>query len=406
MLERHTIDDYREIAGDEVIAELFKESRPLQGRRILNINSTFTGGGVAEMLWTTIPLMNDLGIDFGWRVIHGTPDFFNVTKKWHNALQGEGVPISDQEKAVYNKINSIFASFTHIVHDLVVIHDPQPLPLIKFYRKHQPWVWRCHIDISTPSMSAWDYLKGFVLRYDEVVLSSERFARPDLPSEKALIPPAIDPLDIKNAELAPDKAKQQLKQYGIGLDKPIISQISRFDPWKDPSGVIKVFDRVKKEVDAKLVLLGSMASDDPEGEEVYQQLFQETKDRDDIILINKQSGILVNALQRTSDVIIQKSIREGFGLTVTEALWKGTPVVASEVGGIPLQIKDGKTGYLEQPNDYDAFASKIVKLLQSPDLAQEMGSKGRELVRNEFLVTTLMLDWITEMKELLSSSRC
>ncbi|MFP4589516.1 MAG: glycosyltransferase [Candidatus Acetothermia bacterium] len=405
-MEQPTVDRYREIVGDRIIAQLFRESRPLQGKRILNINSTFRGGGVAEMLWSVIPLMNDLGIDYGWRVIHGSPDFFSVTKKWHNALQGEGIHISPEEKDVYTEINNLFSQFTHIYHDVVIIHDPQPLPLIKYYRKRQPWLWRCHIDLSTPTMNAWDYLKKFILRYDEVVVSSERFSREDLPSEKSLIPPAIDPLDMKNKELNDGEAQQHLNSSGISTDKPIISQISRFDNWKDPFGVIKVFDKVKKEIDCQLVLLGALASDDPEGEGLYRQLLEVTQDRNDITLINKESDMLVNAVQRTSEVVIQKSIREGFGLTVTEALWKGTPVVASNVGGIPLQIKDGETGYLEPPHDYDAFAKRIVNLLQDPEERRTVGARGREFVRERFLITRLMLDWIQELKSILATTRC
>ena len=406
LTDDRSVDDYRHIVGDEVIAELFRQSRPLQGKKILNINSTYQGGGVGEMLWSIIPLMNDLGIDYGWRVIHGTPDFFSVTKKWHNALQGEGLNISDDEKDIYRQINQIFARFTHIHHDVVTIHDPQPLPLIKYYRKHQPWIWRCHIDISTPSMAPWDYLKKYIIRYDQVILSSERFAREDLPSDKALIPPGIDPLDLKNRDLENEEIQQQLHNYGIQTDKPIISQVSRFDTWKDPHGVVKVFEKVKQEVDCQLVLLGSFASDDPEGEPVYRNLLEETEQYDDIMVINKESDILVNALQRASSVVLQKSLREGFGLTVTEALWKGTPVVASNVGGIPLQIKDGETGFIAEPHDYEAFAEKVVTLLQNDDLAAKIGNQGKQHVRENFLITRLMLDWIRELTRVLASTRC
>ncbi len=396
------IEDYRDIVGTDVLAELFKESRPLRGKRILNINSTFTGGGVAEMLWSLIPLMNDLGIDMGWRVIHGTPDFFNITKKWHNALQGDRKTITEAEKEIYTSVNEIFASFTHILHDMVVIHDPQPLPLVKYYKKKQPWLWRCHIDISHPSPTAWDYLSSFILRYDRTVTTSEKFVRDDCPGEQALIAPAIDPLDIKNRQLPPERIDELLEENGIKTDKPIIAQVSRFDPWKDPHGVIKVFDLVKEAIDCRLVLLGSIAADDPQGQEVFSDLVEETKDRDDILLINKDSEVLVNAVQRTADVIIQKSTREGFGLTVTEALWKKTPVVASDVGGIPLQMKDGETGYLLPPKSYKKFAEKIVNIIQNPDKAKELGKSGKEYIRKNFLITRLMIDWIKQYQELLN----
>ena len=400
-MDGRRIEDYKNIVGTGVLAELFTESRPLRGKRILNINSTFTGGGVAEMLWSFIPLMNDLGIDMGWRVIHGTPDFFNITKKWHNALQGDRRKISASEKDIYTSVNEIFASFTHIVHDMVVIHDPQPLPLIKYYKKKQPWLWRCHIDLSHPSPEAWDYLSNFVLRYDRTVISSEKFVRDDCPGEQSLIAPAIDPLDIKNRKLSQDRIDNLLAENGIKTDKPIVAQVSRFDPWKDPFGVIKVFDLIKKEVDCRLVLLGSIATDDPQGQEVFSDLVEETKDREDILLINKDSEVLVNAVQSTADVIVQKSTREGFGLTVTEALWKKAPVVASDIGGIPLQVKHGETGYLVPPKDYGRFAELIVELLQNPEKGKEMGERGKEYVRENFLITRLMIDWIKQYQELL-----
>jgi len=404
-MDGRKIEDYRDIVGDKVISVLFKESTPLRGKRILNVNSTFTGGGVAEMLWSTVPLMNDLGIEYGWRVIHGTADFFPITKKWHNALQGEDVSVSEHEKSIYTGINELFSRFTHIKHDVMIVHDPQPLPLISFYPKRQPWVWRCHIDLSEPNQEVWKYIKKFILRYDNTVFSADKFAQSDLPNEKSLIAPAIDPLTMKNREMERSKRVQALEDHGIQLDKPVLSQVSRFDKWKDPLGVVKVFEKVKESVDAQLVLLGAPASDDPEGQEIFRELKKRIQGMDDITIINKHSDLLVNAIQSLSDVVIQKSKREGFGLTVTEALWKGTPVVASDVGGIPLQVIDEETGFLCDPEDYDCFARRIVQVMEDESLKNEIGENGKEHVKNNFLITRLMLEWIQQIKAILRSTK-
>ncbi len=404
-MDGRKIEDYRDVVGDKKIASLFKESTPLRGKRILNVNSTYMGGGVAEMLWSTVPLMNDLGIEYGWRVIHGTADFFPITKKWHNALQGENVEITDREKTIYTGINQLFSRFTHIKHDAIIVHDPQPLPLISFYPKRQPWIWRCHIDLSTPNQTAWSYIKKFILRYDSTVFSVDKFAQTDLPNEKFLIAPAIDPLTIKNQPMDKGEQRDTLKKFDISLDKPIISQISRFDKWKDPLGVVEIFKEVKKSVDAQLILVGAPASDDPECEQIYSNLRDAITGMKDVTLINQQSDRLVNSLQSLSRVVIQKSIREGFGLTVTEALWKQTPVVASDVGGIPLQIKDGETGFLRDPDDHEGFAQQIVKIIEDGDLAFNLGQKAKEHVRNNFLITRVMLDWIQQIKTILRSTK-
>lgn len=404
-MDGRKIEDYRDIVGDKVISVLFKESTPLRGKRILNVNSTYMGGGVAEMLWSIVPLMNDLGIEYGWRVIHGTAKFFPITKKWHNALQGEQITVTDHEKNIYTGINQLFSRFTHIKHDVMIVHDPQPLPLISFYPKRQPWIWRCHIDLSEPNKEAWSYIKKFILRYDNTVFSADKFAQSDLPNDKSLIAPAIDPLTTKNMEMEESRREKILEEHGINLDRPIISQVSRFDKWKDPLGVVEIFKKVKKTVDAQLVLLGAPASDDPECQQIFRELKREIKDLDDIHLINKQSDLLVNAVQAESEVVIQKSRREGFGLTVTEALWKGTPVVASDVGGIPLQVIDGETGFLLAPEDYEGFARKIVKIIEDDDIRDKLGQKGKEHVRNNFLVTRLMLEWIQQIKAILRSTK-
>ncbi len=400
----HDPENYRKIVGDDVIAEIYKKARKLYGKYILNINSTYQGGGVAEILSSLVPLMNNTGIDAEWRILHGNPDFFTVTKKFHNALQGAKINLTDLKKKLYTETNGDFAIYTHIKHDAVMIHDPQPLPLITFYRKRQPWIWRCHIDLTNPNKEVWDYLKSFILRYDAVIVSMEEYKRKDLPVQQFVIPPAIDPLTPKNMPLPKATIDKYLKKFNIPKDKPLITQISRFDPWKDPLGVIEVFKKVKEEVDARLVLCGSMASDDPEGYEIYNEVQKAAKplvEKGDIILLTTENNILVNVLQRVSDVILQKSTREGFGLTVTEALWKGTPVVASNVGGIKLQIKNGWNGFLLDPKDYDGFAKKIIEILKDKGLARTLGRNGTEYVRKNFLITRLLIQHLDLLNEIL-----
>jgi len=390
------VEDYLDIAGDELIAEIYRKATPLNGMDVLHINSTYYGGGVAEMLKTLIPLLNDVGIDAGWRVLHGTPDFFSITKGLHNALQGEeGIDPTEEQEALYRHTNEDFSVYTHIIHDAVVIHDPQPLPLIKYYRKRQPWYWRCHIDLSSPDPRAWNIMKRYLLRYDRVILSNEKYRNDSLPVDQSLIYPAIDPLSTKNQDLSDDEVEAHLSNMGIPTDKPIISQISRFDKWKDPLGVIDVFKKIKKKIDCRLVLCGSMASDDPEGYMIYDEVKKKEMDElesGDLIIRANEKDLAINALQRVSSVVIQKSHREGFGLTATEALWKGTPVVCSDAGGLPIQVEDGVSGFVEKSSDNEAFAEKVIHLLKNPEKSREMGKRGKENVRGKFLVPRLVLD--------------
>jgi len=299
-------------------------------------------------------------------------------------------------------VNEDFAEYTHLDHDIVVIHDPQPLPLIENYHREQPWVWRCHIDLSDPNPEMWEYLKDFVIPYDYEVYQLEKFAR--TPGAHKIIHPSIDPLSTKNIHIDDEIVDEYLGKVGIDPEdpRPLIVQVSRFDPWKDPLGVVEVFDKVKEEMDAQLLLVGSFAEDDPQAEGVYEAVLHKTEDREDITLAPNIHDIAVNAVQRAADVVLQKSLREGFGLTVSEAMWKETPVVAAERGGISKQVVDGETGYLVDPEDFEEVAEKVLDILSREELQDEMGRKGRERVKENFLITRHVEDWIEVLNEVLS----
>ena len=399
-----SFDEYRGIVSDEILAKIYNKATKLNNKHVVNISSTYQGGGVAEILHNLVALMNDVGIDFGWRILPGTQGFFTTTKRMHNALQGEDINMELIHKDYYLENNEKFAAFTHINHNAVIVHDPQPLPLIKFMDKKQPWIWRCHIDLSNPHEQLWDYIKAFILRYDVVIVSDEKYKRNDLPVAQRIIMPSIDPLSTKNMDISDELIKSYVDIYKIPTDKPILLQISRFDKWKDPEGVIEVFRRVKKEYDCRLILCGSAATDDPEGAEIYQHLVgnnQDLLESGDMMLITAEDNYMVNALQRLAAVILQKSTREGFGLTVTEALWKAKPVVASNIGGIPNQIKNNKTGLLVDPYDFDECAEAVLRLLRDKKFAQDIGKAAKEYVREKFLITRHALDYLNLMIDVL-----
>ncbi len=400
-----SLNKYRDFLGDHLIDSIYAEAASLSEKNIVHINSTFQGGGVAEILNSLIILLNDAGIQTDWRVLHGDLDFFTITKKFHNALQGEEINFSPKKKELYyiNNVNN--AIFTHINHDMVIVHDPQPLPIITCYEKKQPWIWRCHIDISNPNPFVWKYLKSFILKYNAMIISMEQFRKKDLSQQTTpqyIIRPSIDPLNLKNKKITSATIAKYLKKHGIDQEIPMISQISRFDKWKDPLGVIKIFESVKKQVNCQLLLVGSMASDDPEGQEMVEKIEHEIEDKENIHLIINASDIVTNAIQRASTVVLQKSLKEGFALTVSEALLKGTPVVASNVGGIPSQVIDGENGFLLQPTDYEGFKKKIIWLLDHPTEAKKMGEKGRDHIKKNFLITRHVLDYIQLAKRYLS----
>jgi Glycosyltransferase len=378
----HTIGDYEQYIGKEAVRRIKAKARPLRDMHVMHMNSTYYGGGVSQILSSLTLLMNSLGIQTGWRVVHGPPDFFSVTKKFHNALQGAEINLTGRKKEIYEDVIHENAVRNHLDHDVVFIHDPQPLPLITHYRKKSPWVWRCHLDLTAPNREVWNYLLPFVEKYDAVVLSCGEYRR-DLRKPQIYFTPGIDPFSIVNRELSEDAVDERLAHYGIPTDLPLIVQVSRFDHWKDPEGVIRAFQKARKEEECTLVLVGNVATDDPEGAEVYRSLLAHRSER--IIVKSVQDGALVNALQRRAAVVLQKSIREGFGLTVSEAMWKGAAVIGGNVGGIRHQIQDGESGFLV--SSVDEAAERIVRLLRDPDLARQLGRAAHERVREHFLFT-------------------
>ena len=391
------LEDFRHIVPDETLAEIYSRAKGLYGKNIVHLNATYQGGGVAEILYSLVLLMNDVGINTGWRILHGSQEFFEITKSFHNALQGAKFNLSERKKLIYLQVNENFSKFTHLDHDCVIVHDPQPLSLIRSYRKHQPWIWRCHIDLTNPHEELWDFLKGFLFKYDQVVFSSEKYFKKDLPVDQRLISPAINPLSQKNRDISDKTILEHITKAGIPTDKPIITQVSRLDPWKDPEGVIDVFKLVKEKVDCRLVFCYNVASDDPEGLRMYNKVYKKANrlvKTGEILFVVGNNETLVNAIQRFSNIIIQKSTKEGFCLCVTEALWKGTPVVASNVGGIPTQIEDGKNGFLLEPKDNEGFADRIIHLLNNPKEGENLGKQGKETVREKFLITRLLSDYL------------
>jgi len=399
------LDDYAPITGITAIDDLRTLAGRLKGKILQHVNSTPSGGGVAEILNRLVPLLNELGIDTRWDFIKGDAAFFDVTKKFHNVLHGRADEVTDSDFGIFHDTSEQNIRDLAICGDIVFIHDPQPIELIR--KKNETpgrkWIWRCHIDVSEPNEKVWEFLRKYIDQYDGIVFSSPLFSR-ELPVRQFLVAPSIDPLSDKNRELPEEVIQSVLDKYDIKRDKPIITQISRFDRLKDPVGVVKMFKMVRKYIDCRLILAGGLASDDPEGVEVYEEVKEVIKDTPDIqILLLPHSDIEVNALQRASTIIIQKSLREGFGLTVAEALWKSKPVVASAVGGIPLQITHKYSGLLCYSVEGAAFAVK--QLLNSPDYAARLGVNGREHIKNNFLLTRHLKDYIMICLSLLNSGQ-
>ncbi len=383
------VEDYERLVGTETIERIRSKAKTLQGLHVVHVNSTYYGGGVAQLLSSLTLLMNSLGIKTGWRAIHGPPDFFSITKKMHNALQGGDINLTDLKMEIYEQVIFENAMRNHLDHDIVIIHDPQPLPMINHYRKTCPWIWCCHVDLTNPNWKLWNYLVPFIEKYDAVILS-QRDYKHNLNTPQLFFMPAIDPFSITNKQLSEYEIDERLNHYGIPTDLPLVVQISRFDHWKDPQGVIQAFKLARQQVAATLVLLGNVATDDPEGEEVYRSLLDSREER--IIILSHQDGALVNALQRKAAVVLQKSIREGFGLTVAEAMWKGAPVIGGNVGGIRSQIQDGVNGFLVSA--VEEAAARIVQLVKDKELRQQLGEKARETVRQHFLLTRYLEQYI------------
>jgi trehalose synthase len=419
------LSNYIDIAGEEAIEEIRQTGERLSGKKIVHINSTKIGGGVAEILQRLIPLLRDVGVDAEWKTIEGNNEFYKVTKKIHNALHGVIVPITPEMLESYNNTNKENAEQLDLDDaDFVIVHDPQPAALIKYFpNKRGKWIWRCHIDLTTPDAAIWEYLSNFVSEYDAAVFHIEQFAKRELPIKKFIIPPSIDPLSDKNRDLKDEEIESVLESYSIDHQKPIITQIGRFDTLKDPQGVVKMHQLLRShkffveiyhllknarslrnglkangkisnnpEIDCQLILAGGLAYDDPEGLQVCQDLQKSIGKNSDVYILCKEhfSDLEINALQRASKIILQKSWKEGFGLTVSEALWKSKPVIGGNTGGIPQQITDGETGFLV--NTVQEAAKKTKYLLRNPVKAEEMGKKGKEHVRKNFIITKQVMN--------------
>jgi trehalose synthase len=394
------LEAYEQIVGHRVVDNLRQLARPLAGSRVLHVNSTRAGGGVAEILHRLIPLFRELGIDAHWEVIDGDPQFFAVTKRFHNALQGDALDVSPHLLEHYLEVgrgNAERLAPALADSEFVFVHDPQPAALLRFTpRRAGHWIWRCHIDVSRPHRPIWKFLRGEVSGYDASVFSLAAFAQP-LPHPQYLIAPSIDPLAEKNIELADEEIESVARAFALDPERPVLLQVSRFDRFKDPVGVVRACRVVRKHMPVQLVLAGSEAADDPEGAQVLAEVRAEVGDDPDvrILLLPPDAHRTINALQRRADIVLQKSIREGFGLTVTEALWKAKPVVAGDTGGITLQVIPRHTGYLVDTPE--GAALRIRYLLRNREIARRMGEKGREHVRDNFLLTRHLREYLTLM---------
>ncbi|MDQ3236191.1 MAG: glycosyltransferase [Actinomycetota bacterium] len=404
-----SLADYRSIVPRNLYDEIRDLAARLDGARVLHVNPTAFGGGVAEILYTLVPLMRDAGLQTEWALMFGAEPFFNVTKNFHNALQGAEYELTIEDRAIYEEYNRQSAAALVEADeewDIMFVHDPQPALLKHFSGGLSPetkWIWRCHIDTSTPNRQVLDYLSPYVKDYDAQIYTMKEYTPPDIELPGlTIIPPAIDPLSPKNMALAADDARYIANQFGVDTERPFITQVSRFDPWKDPLGVIDVYRMVKEEVpEVQLVLIGSMAHDDPEGWDYWYKTTEHAAGDQDIFLFNNLTNvgaIEVNAFQSLADVVIQKSIREGFGLVVTEALWKARPLVAGRVGGIPMQVTDGGGLLVDTIPEAAAACTKILK---NPEFAHDMGRHGKEHVREHYLTPRLLRDDLALFAKLL-----
>jgi trehalose synthase len=398
--------DYSSIVGRSLAEEIRSLAEPLRGRRMLHLSATAFGGGVAEIQYTLVPLLNDAGIEVEWRVIQGREEFFDVTKTIHNALQGDPRELSDEQKEIFVRYSQLNADDLPDADewDMIVVHDPQPVAIRGMLETERPkWVWRCHIDLSEPNPQVLDFLLPSIVQYDATVFHIPAYVpRTSALGEAVIWPPAIDPLAPKNMALAPEDAAYIVDQFGVDVERPMLLQVSRFDPWKDPNGVIDAYRLVKqRHPDVQLGLVGSMAHDDPEGWEFWNKTTEYAADDPDIYILsnlNNVGAVEVNAFQVHAAACIQKSIKEGFGLTVSEALWKARPVIGGRVGGIVTQIEDGTTGFLV--SSPEECAERAIQILDDPETARAMARRGKEHVRRRFLTPRLVRDWLAMMHHL------
>ena len=402
-----SLADYTHLVGRPLVAEIRELAEAQQGLKVLHLSATAFGGGVSEILYTLIPLMRDVGIEADWQVIMGREEFFNATKIMHNALQGNPQDLTPEEWEVYERYNEMNAADLSSGWDVIIVHDPQPAMVQqRVPEKARHWIWRCHIDLSTPNPATIDRVVPSLHGYDGALFHMQQYVPAALGQNSGpavhIVPPAIDPLSPKNMALSPEDAAFVCDQFGIDVDRPLICQVSRFDPWKDPLGVIDAYRIVKAEQpDVQLALVGSMATDDPEGWEFFNSTMEYAGGDPDVHILNNLNNvgaIEVNAFQSQADVLIQKSTREGFGLTVSEALWKARPFIGGDVGGIPLQVEDGRTGYLV--SSPEECARRALQILQDPELGKSLGRAGKEHVRTHFLTPRLLRDWLRIFSEL------
>lgn len=396
-VETKSLDAYRPIVGEAAIDEIRRMAEPLRGARVVMINATAFGGGVAEILGTLVPLMRDAGLEAEWQVIPGADEFFQVTKASHNGLQGMETPFTPAMRSTWRQYNQLAADQFEGKYDFVFVHDPQPAGLLTFRERAggRHWIWRCHIDTSSPSPAFWDFYSPYINAHDAAIFTLKEYVGPGVRCRHvAIIPPAIDPLAPKNLPVSAEEAQGVVSRFGLDPARPLVTQVSRFDPWKDPLGVIDSYRAIKHEMpEVQLALVGSMAADDPEGWQFLDRTTRHAGEDFDIAILHNFNGVNareVACFQQASEVVIQKSTREGFGLVVAEALWKGVPVVGGRVGGIPLQVIEGETGFLV--NSSEACAERVLELLRNPARRTQFGQKGREHVRQHFLTTRLLLD--------------
>jgi trehalose synthase len=399
-----SLADYTHICGRDLIEEIRALAEPLTARRVVHISATAFGGGVSEILYTLVPLMCDVGLDCEWQVIYGREEFFNATKLLHNALQGHPTDLDAEQWGIWRRYNEMNARELAGGWDVCLVHDPQPAALYHLVpEKATGWVWRCHIDLSAPNPDTMAQLMPFIEDYPQSVFHVPDYVPAAMGGRVSIVPPAIDPLAPKNMGLSPEDASYVCQQFGIDVDRPLMCQVSRFDPWKDPLGVIDAYRIVKDEApEVQLALVGSMASDDPEGWDFFNATIAHADGDPDIHILNNFNNvgaIEVNAFQSHADVLVQKSTREGFGLTVSEAIWKARPFIGGNVGGIPLQVENGITGYLV--STVEQCAGRTLEILGDPELGKALGRRGKEYVRAHFLMPRYLRDYLRIFSEMI-----